>query len=107
MTGVAGGAADGGGTGDSGEGTTGSDPRLGPSRPAPGAPSGPGVPGGPGPRGPHVRALLGAYVLGALAPAEDRRVADHLANCDPCGAAYLEVADTPSLLALCDEDDLL
>ncbi|WP_232788684.1 zf-HC2 domain-containing protein [Streptomyces odonnellii] len=54
-----------------------------------------------------MRALLGAYVLGALAPAEDRRVTDHLADCDPCGAAYLEVADTPSLLALCDEDDLL
>ncbi len=68
---------------------------------------GPEGPGGRGPGGAHVRALLGAYVLGALAPAEDRRVTDHLADCDPCGAAYLEVADTPSLLALCDEDDLL
>lgn len=57
--------------------------------------------------GPHVRALLGAYVLGALAPEEDLRVVDHLAGCDPCGAAYLEVADVPSLLALFDEDDLL
>ncbi|MFD5032357.1 zf-HC2 domain-containing protein [Streptomyces sp. NPDC058220] len=57
--------------------------------------------------GAHVRSLLGAYVLDALAPEEDRRVADHLAGCDPCGAAYLEVADAPSLLALLDEDDLL
>ncbi|MEV7427397.1 MULTISPECIES: zf-HC2 domain-containing protein [unclassified Streptomyces] len=56
--------------------------------------------------GPHVRSLLGAYVLEALGPEEDRRVADHLAGCDPCGAAYLEVADTPSLLAFLDEDDL-
>ena len=50
---------------------------------------------------------FGAYVLGALAPEEDLRVVDHLAGCDPCGAAYLEVADVPSLLALFDEDDLL
>jgi anti-sigma factor RsiW len=57
--------------------------------------------------GPHVRSLLGAYVLGALAHEEDRRVADHLRDCDRCGAAYLEVADAPSLLALFDEDDLL
>ncbi|MFE3601698.1 zf-HC2 domain-containing protein [Streptomyces sp. NPDC059142] len=56
--------------------------------------------------GPHVRPLLGAYVLEALEPAEDRRVADHLAGCDTCGAAYLEVADAPSLLALLEEDDL-
>lgn len=57
--------------------------------------------------GAHVRKLLGAYVLGALAPDEDRRVAEHLDGCDACAAAYLEVADTPSLLALFDEDDLL
>ncbi|MFE4644324.1 zf-HC2 domain-containing protein [Streptomyces sp. NPDC056730] len=53
-----------------------------------------------------MRSLLGAYVLEALAPEEDRRVADHLAECGPCGAAYLEVADAPSSLALLDEDDL-
>jgi anti-sigma factor RsiW len=58
-------------------------------------------------REPHVRTLLGAYVLGALTPEEERRVAGHLACCDRCGAAYLEVADTPSLLAFFDEDDLL
>ncbi|MEW1722463.1 zf-HC2 domain-containing protein [Streptomyces sp. NPDC093109] len=56
--------------------------------------------------GPHVRSLLGVYVLGALTPGEGRRVADHLAECDGCGAAYGEVADTPSLLGLLDEDDL-
>ncbi|MFJ2115131.1 MULTISPECIES: zf-HC2 domain-containing protein [unclassified Streptomyces] len=56
--------------------------------------------------GPHVRSLLGAYVLEALSPEEDRRVAAHLAGCGPCGADYLEVADTPSLLSLLDEDDL-
>ncbi|MFD5746403.1 zf-HC2 domain-containing protein [Streptomyces sp. NPDC127033] len=53
-----------------------------------------------------MRSLLGAYVLEALGPAEDRRVAGHLARCDACGAAYLEVADAPSLLALLDEEDL-
>ncbi|RDG35536.1 zf-HC2 domain-containing protein [Streptomyces corynorhini] len=56
--------------------------------------------------GPHVRSLLGAYALEALGPEEDRWVADHLAGCDRCGAAYREVADTRSLLALLDEDDL-
>jgi anti-sigma factor RsiW len=59
------------------------------------------------PPGPHVRALLGAYVLSALAPDEDRRVAAHLQTCDACGAAYLEVAETPSLLALSSEEELL
>nr|WP_079125411.1 zf-HC2 domain-containing protein [Streptomyces lushanensis] len=54
-----------------------------------------------------MRTLLGAHVLGVLAPEEDRRVVDHLAGCDLCGAAYREVAGVPSLLALCDEDDLL
>lgn len=62
--------------------------------------------GGADDSGPHVRSLLGAYALEALAPAEDRRVTDHLAGCDVCGAAYLEVAGLPSLLALLDEDDL-
>ncbi|MFF3749417.1 zf-HC2 domain-containing protein [Streptomyces sp. NPDC002018] len=54
-----------------------------------------------------MRTLLGAHVLGALPPGEDRRVVDHLAGCELCRAAYLEVAGMPSLLALCDEDDLL
>ncbi|RCH65760.1 zf-HC2 domain-containing protein [Streptomyces sp. SDr-06] len=54
----------------------------------------------------HVRQLLGAYVLGALAPDEDRAVAAHLGRCAPCRTAYLEVADAPSLLALLREADL-
>lgn len=54
----------------------------------------------------HVRQLLGAYVLGALARDEDRRVAGHLRDCPGCRAAYLEVARTPSMLALLREEDL-
>jgi anti-sigma factor RsiW len=59
------------------------------------------------PPDPHVRALLGAYVLSALAPEEDSRVAVHLQSCDACGAAYLEVAEAPSLLAFSSEEELL
>ncbi|MFC0844977.1 zf-HC2 domain-containing protein [Streptomyces noboritoensis] len=54
----------------------------------------------------HVRQSLGAYVLGALAPDEDRRVAGHLRTCPGCRAAYLEVAEAPSMLALLSEEDL-
>ncbi|MFE4874598.1 zf-HC2 domain-containing protein [Streptomyces sp. NPDC056682] len=54
----------------------------------------------------HVRQLLGAYVLGALAPGEGRFVAAHLRRCAGCRTAYREVADTPSLLALLAETDL-
>ncbi|MGK5631031.1 zf-HC2 domain-containing protein [Streptomyces sp. URMC 123] len=57
--------------------------------------------------GPHVRTFLGAYVLGALSGAEDRRVAAHLQYCDTCGAEYLDMAEAPSLLALFTEEDLL
>jgi len=61
----------------------------------------------PPPGGAHVQLLLGAYVLGALTPGEDARVAAHLQLCDACSAAYLEVADAPALLAMFSEDDLL
>ncbi|MFF3980706.1 zf-HC2 domain-containing protein [Streptomyces sp. NPDC001828] len=54
----------------------------------------------------HVRQLLGAYVLGALEPGEDRAVAAHLRRCAPCRAAYLEAAEASSLLALLTEADL-
>ncbi|WP_369374579.1 zf-HC2 domain-containing protein [Streptomyces sp. cg36] len=54
----------------------------------------------------HVRQLLGGYVLGALAPEDDRRVAGHLRGCAACRAAYLEVAETASLLALLRVEDL-
>ncbi|MFD8963555.1 zf-HC2 domain-containing protein [Streptomyces sp. NPDC059568] len=120
VTGVADGVADGGGTADSDGGTADSGPSSGRrsgSCPAPRPESRPESrpephpeprpESRPVPAGPHVRTLLGAHVLGALAPEEDRLVVDHLAGCDLCGTAYLEVAGMPSLLALCDEDDLL
>ncbi|MFD4029367.1 zf-HC2 domain-containing protein [Streptomyces sp. NBC_01102] len=56
---------------------------------------------------PHVRQLLGAYVLDALSAEETGPVARHLQRCDTCAAAYVEVADAVSLLALLDEEDLL
>ncbi|MEV3951129.1 zf-HC2 domain-containing protein [Streptomyces halstedii] len=56
---------------------------------------------------PHVRELLGAYVLDALSAVESGPVARHLQRCDACAAAYVEVADAVCLLALLDEEDLL
>ncbi|MFE8005901.1 zf-HC2 domain-containing protein [Streptomyces sp. NPDC057418] len=56
---------------------------------------------------PHVRHLLGAYVLDALSAEETGPVSRHLQRCDACAAAYVEVADAVSLLALLDEEDLL
>ncbi|MFI2346364.1 zf-HC2 domain-containing protein [Streptomyces sp. NPDC019443] len=61
----------------------------------------------PHPDSAHVELLLGAYVLGALGPAEDTRVSGHLQVCDPCRIAYLDMADAPALLAMFSEDDLL
>ncbi|KOG10274.1 hypothetical protein ADK34_35670 [Streptomyces viridochromogenes] len=55
----------------------------------------------------HVRMLLGAYVLGALSAEEDRSVAEHLWHCEECGAEYLEMTETQSLLSLFSEADLL
>ncbi|MEU0835516.1 zf-HC2 domain-containing protein [Streptomyces sp. NPDC005969] len=57
--------------------------------------------------GPHMRQLLGAYVLDALTDGEARRVSRHLQGCDGCAADYVEVAETASLLGLLSEDDLL
>ncbi|MFE7750129.1 zf-HC2 domain-containing protein [Streptomyces sp. NPDC057428] len=57
--------------------------------------------------GPHVRQLLGAYVLDALAADESGPVAGHLQRCAVCAAAYVEVAEAASLLGLVDEEDLL
>ncbi|WP_328885558.1 zf-HC2 domain-containing protein [Streptomyces sp. NBC_00316] len=57
--------------------------------------------------GPHVRQLLGAYVLDALTAGETRRVCRHLRHCDGCSADYVEVAEAAALLALLDEEDLL
>ncbi|WP_327371626.1 zf-HC2 domain-containing protein [Streptomyces sp. NBC_01217] len=57
--------------------------------------------------GPHVRQLLGAYVLDALTAGETRAVCRHLQYCDHCAADYVEVAEAVSLLALLSEEDLL
>ncbi|MFD8691342.1 zf-HC2 domain-containing protein [Streptomyces sp. NPDC059651] len=57
--------------------------------------------------GPHMRQLLGAYVLDALAAAEARAVARHLQSCDRCAADYVAVAEAAALLPLLSEEDLL
>ncbi|NEK58988.1 zf-HC2 domain-containing protein [Geodermatophilus sabuli] len=49
---------------------------------------------------------LGAYVLGALAPEDRRRVAEHLRGCADCRAEEAELAALPGLLALVDPADL-
>ncbi|WP_345107121.1 zf-HC2 domain-containing protein [Streptomyces drozdowiczii] len=55
---------------------------------------------------PHVRQLLGAYVLDALTPGEAREVARHLRGCDRCTADYAATAEAAELLALLREEDL-
>jgi anti-sigma factor RsiW len=60
---------------------------------------------GPG-KGPHMRQLLGAYVLDALGAAEAHTVARHLQICDRCAADYMEVAEAAALLPLLSEEDL-
>ncbi|MET7548634.1 zf-HC2 domain-containing protein [Streptomyces sp. NBC_01724] len=57
--------------------------------------------------GPHVRQLLGAYVLDALTSGETHRVCRHLRECDGCTADYVEIAEAASLLGLVSEADLL
>lgn len=57
--------------------------------------------------GPHMRQLLGAYVLDALTPAEAHAVARHLQTCDRCAADYVAVAEAAALLPLLSEEDLL
>ncbi|MET7644006.1 zf-HC2 domain-containing protein [Streptomyces sp. NPDC005426] len=57
--------------------------------------------------GPHMRHLLGAYVLDALPPAQARTVARHLQSCDRCAADYVAVAEAAALLPLLTEEDLL
>ncbi|MFE9816153.1 zf-HC2 domain-containing protein [Streptomyces sp. NBC_00236] len=57
--------------------------------------------------GPHMRQLLGAYVLDALPAAEACTVARHLQNCDRCAADYAAVAEAAALLPLLTEEDLL
>ncbi|MFB7226786.1 zf-HC2 domain-containing protein [Streptomyces griseus] len=55
---------------------------------------------------PHVRLLLGAYVLDALDVEEACRVARHLQGCDACARVYVEVAEASALLALLRAEDL-
>ncbi|AXI75282.1 zf-HC2 domain-containing protein [Streptomyces cavourensis] len=55
---------------------------------------------------PHVRLLLGAYVLDALDPEETCRVARHLRTCDSCARDYVETAEASLLLALLRAEDL-
>ena len=49
---------------------------------------------------------LGAYVLGALEPAERRRVEEHLARCPACAAELAEFEALPALLDRADPADL-
>lgn len=49
---------------------------------------------------------LGAYVLGALDPAERRRVDEHVASCPACAAELAELAGLPVLLDRVPVDDL-
>ncbi|MFJ8254718.1 zf-HC2 domain-containing protein [Streptomyces sp. NPDC094466] len=55
---------------------------------------------------PHVRLLLGAYVLDALDAEETCTVARHLRGCDACARIYVEVAEASALLALLRAEDL-
>lgn len=49
---------------------------------------------------------LGAYVLGALEPADRRRVEEHLDRCPSCAAELAELAALPELLGRVDPADL-
>lgn len=49
---------------------------------------------------------LGAFVLGALDPAERRQVEEHLAGCSACVAELAELAPLPALLARVRPEDL-
>ena len=48
----------------------------------------------------HVRPDIGAYVLGALEPAEQVAVREHLASCAECAEEHARLAGLPRLLAL-------
>ena len=47
----------------------------------------------------HVLPDLGAYVLGALEPAEETAVREHLTTCSACAAEHANLAGLPRLLA--------
>lgn len=54
---------------------------------------------------PWLREAVGAYLLGALDPAESDRVAAHLAGCASCRAEYGELAELLPLLASVTEPE--
>jgi len=54
----------------------------------------------------HVRLELGAFVLGALDPAEQRAVEAHLAVCGACRAELAELAPLAGLLARVPAEDV-
>ncbi len=49
----------------------------------------------------------GAYVLGALEPAERRRYEEHLAACSACSSAVREFAGVPGILGRLDPEEAL
>jgi anti-sigma factor RsiW len=55
---------------------------------------------------PDAASDLGAYALGALEPADRRRVDEHLRRCPACAAELAEFAALPGLLARVDPADL-
>jgi anti-sigma-K factor RskA len=50
----------------------------------------------------HVRIELGAYVLGALEPAEADAVREHLERCSECAREHAALAGLPALLTLAE-----
>jgi anti-sigma-K factor RskA len=50
----------------------------------------------------HVRTELGAYVLGALEPAEADSVREHLQRCSECAREHAAIAQLPALLTLAE-----
>lgn len=54
-----------------------------------------------------INVLLGAYVVGALDPADEQRVRDHLATCEACSREAAELTQTAAALALVDVADLV
>ena len=55
---------------------------------------------------PEVRIALGAYVLGALEPADRRRVEAHVRDCRACAAELAGFASLPPLLDRVGPEDL-
>lgn len=54
----------------------------------------------------EARAALGVDALGALPPAEQQAVREHLADCPDCRAEQADLAGVPSLLALVTREEV-